>query len=120
MRRKNYYAFAAFKALLDPPHRVEAAGGEPGKPSVLAGVNRENDALNVLVGNLKSKDDRLSATVKNLPWDGPSDFELLVVDAGHDLSVGRRGPLPDGGRIDLPAASPAVLLLKVRKAKPRS
>ena len=30
MPRKNYYAFVAFKALLDTPARVQCSGGEPG------------------------------------------------------------------------------------------
>ena len=75
--------------------------------------------MNVLVANLNSPDDRLAVTVKNLPWEGESEFEVLAVDTERDLAVVQRGPLPELGSVDLPAKGPAVFLIKVRKTKTR-
>jgi hypothetical protein len=115
--KKTYHAFRAFKALLDHPARLAVEGNRPGGLAAAAGIAADGRELAVLLSNYRPGDRRMEVTVENLPWTGPSECELLVLDAARNLE-----PLPaqsaHGPRIqlvqDLPA--PGVLLIHVRSA----
>ncbi|MCY3018951.1 MAG: hypothetical protein NTW87_07985 [Planctomycetota bacterium] len=114
--RKNFYAMKAFRLLLDTPVRVHAAGAQPSRLSVCAGLNREKSEAGILIGNLRLTDQPLRVTVQGLPWQGQTRFGLAVVDSAHNLETIRSGVLPDGP-LDLSTdlKAPAVGLLKLRR-----
>jgi hypothetical protein len=114
--RKTYYAFRAFKALVDHPLRLAVEGGTAGEMATVAGLSSDGRELAVVISNFRSPKGRIELTCDNLPWSGPSEYELLVLDDTRDLeSMDKRSV--KGPRIsivhELPA--PAVMLLYVRK-----
>jgi len=115
--KKTYHAFRAFKALVDHPARVMVEGGRPGELAAAAGITADGRELAVVISNYRSPDGRVELDFENLPWTGPSECELLLLDQTHDLAP-LREQTADGPKIrilqDLPA--PAVLLVYVRKA----
>jgi hypothetical protein len=114
--KKTFFAFKAFKTLLDAPLRVEARGSVPGRLAACAGVSRDRTQAMVLIGNFRSPDDRIDLTMKNLPWEGAASYEVLVVDAEYDLKQVRRGELPANEfKLALDLKAPSVALIKLRK-----
>jgi xylan 1,4-beta-xylosidase len=112
--RKNFYAMKAFRRLLDTPLRVEVSGGRPDALAACAGLNRAKTEAGLLIGNYRlASPPRL--VVRNLPWNGPTQFELFVVDATRNLEAARRGTLPPEG-LDLAAElkAPAVVLVTLK------
>lgn len=116
--RKPFYVMKAFRTLLDTPHRVEAAGGEPGRLALAAGVNADKTAATVLVANYRSDRKRVDLAVANLPWAGPAACEVFILDASRDLEKCEAFAAPGGElhvALDLPA--PSVGLVTIRKAQ---
>jgi len=115
--KKNFYAFKAFRAVLDTPHRVEATGGEAGRLAVLAGVDAAKQEATILLSHYREATGPITVEVKNLPWEGATGVEVLVADAARDLAKVQAVELPAKAlklTVDLPA--PAVGLIKLRKA----
>ena len=112
--RKNFYAFKAFRALLDTPRRVGTSLCQAGQVAVCAGANSENSRAAVLLSNFNAVQDAPDLLLRELPWGAPTGFELYLVDAGHDFQLARRGTLDANGRLLLPELkTPAVALLKL-------
>jgi hypothetical protein len=113
--RKTFYAFKAFRSLLDTPVRLgtTCTGVDA---FAAAGTNANRDAVTVLIGSGKGGAERVAITPNGLPWRGPTGYEVLVVDADHDLDVVTSGTLPAGAtRLDVPLRKPSVVLIKLRK-----
>lgn len=83
--RKTYYAFLAFRRLLDTPLRLKATGGTAGQSIVAAGMSEDRKVVRVLVANYASEAKRAQFVVERLPWDGATQYELRRLDATHDL-----------------------------------
>jgi hypothetical protein len=115
--KKTYYAFLGFKALVDHPLRVAVQGGKPGELAAVAGLSADSGALLLLVSNFNSADRLIEVSLANLPWQGASQCELLMLDDRHDLERVRMLPA-EGSKLqivqDLPA--PGVFLIRVRRA----
>jgi hypothetical protein len=117
--KKTYHAFRAFKALADHPDRRAVEGGEPGELSAAAGMTADGRELALVVSNYRSNDGRMELSVEHLPWTGPTECELLLLNETGDLKpLGKRTLERAKVEIvqDLPA--PGVLLAYVRKAVP--
>jgi len=113
--RKTYHAFRAFKALVDHPARVAVDGGKPGELNAAAGLDAAGRELAIIVSNFKSPERQIELAIRNLPWNGPSKYEVLVLDQARNLEPVRKEERPAGAfKIvqDLPA--PGVMLLYVR------
>jgi hypothetical protein len=92
---KNYYAMRAFTRLLETPLRVQAAGGRPDQITICAGTNRDKSAVGVLISNFRGAGP-VRLTVRNLPWQGATRYELAVVNAAHNLEAVCSGTLGAG------------------------
>ncbi|MHB1036679.1 MAG: GH39 family glycosyl hydrolase [Pirellulales bacterium] len=116
--KKTFYAMKAFKLLTDTPARVAAEGGQSSGMAIAAGLNRDKTELRVLVSNYKSAGGSVKLTVKNVPWDSPTEWEMFIVDAQHDLERVRVGVFSGNGLTwseTMPA--PSVYLIKLRKSQ---
>jgi xylan 1,4-beta-xylosidase len=112
--RKNYYAFKAFRGLLDTPRRVKAPPCEAGHVAVCAGLDSANTRAAILLSNFNPPTDASNLVLRGLPWRGQTGFELYLVDANHDLQLARRGTLGSDGHLDLSELkAPSVALLKL-------
>ena len=114
--KKTFYAFKAFKALLDTPLRVEARGSESGRLAVAAGMARDKASATLLASNLRSAQDKVTLAVKNLPWGGPAAYEVFILDAARDLEKVRAGTSPAGDfTLSEDLKPPGVCLITLRK-----
>ncbi len=113
--KKNFYAFKAFRMLLDTPLRVETPGPEEGKIAWSAGLGRDGKEASVLLSCFFAPPERPALVIRNLPWKAPARFEVFLVDGSHDLALTRSGVLGAGGRLALPELKdPSVVLVKLR------
>jgi hypothetical protein len=112
--RKNYYAFRAFRMLLDTPIRVQTPTASSGHIAIGAGLNFAGDAASVLLSNFSTGGPISDLVLKSLPWGASSRFELYLVDDRRDLELVRSGPLSSDNRLALPElVAPSVALLKL-------
>ena len=115
--RKNYYAFKAFRQLLDCPMRVATPPAEAGKVTLCAGRNENGTAAAILVSNFIAPETSFAIVPAGLPWAGASRFEVLKLDGERDLQSIRGGQLQQGQAITLDKfEAPAVVLIKLGPA----
>lgn len=117
--KKTYYAFLAFKALVDHPVRLATDVARPGELAVLSGLSTDGRKLAVLVSNYRSPGVKVELTCDHLPWKGPGEYELLLLDDSRNLESVAKGTF-QGSKVsivrNLPA--PSVMLAYVRKGHP--
>ena len=112
--RKNFYAFKAFRTLLDTPRRVKTHPCEAGHIAVCAGLNHENTRAAILLSNFSAPDGATDIVIRGLPWSAQTGFELYLVDGSHDFQFARRGTLGTDGHLALSELkAPAIALLKL-------
>ena len=114
--KKTYYAFQAFKALVDHPARLTVqGGGTPGQIATLAGLSSDGRELAVIISNYRGSLGRIELICDNLPWKGASEYEILVLDDTRNLeSMGKRTASGPHVSIMHELPAPAVMLLYVR------
>ncbi len=118
--KKNFYAFKAFRVLLDTPLRVRTPRPEKGGVAVCAGIGREGARAAVLLSKFYARPGSTELAIRNLPWAGPTGFEVYLVDARRDFDLVRRGTLDEGGNLALPELkAPSVVLVKLFGKKAR-
>jgi xylan 1,4-beta-xylosidase len=116
--KRTFYAFRAFRELLDTPWRVKAVSEQPERVAVVAGLGADKRCAGILVSNDNSTEEQFALSLRNRPWSGETDYELLLVDASHELTpaaCGRLGPSEDLVHVTLKA--PAVGLIKLRASE---
>jgi xylan 1,4-beta-xylosidase len=112
--RKNFYAFKAFRTLLDTPRRVKTPPCEAGHIAVCAGLNPESTRAAILLSNFSAPDGATDIVIRGLPWSAQTGFELYLVDGSHDFQFARRGTLGTDGHLALSELkAPAIALLKL-------
>jgi len=97
--KKTFFAMKAFKGLLDTPERVSVEGDLPEGVAVCAGLSSDRRRMGILVANPSLDRATLRLRVRNLPWTSGAAYQVLRVDAGHDLAPVRSGDLPVGGEV---------------------
>lgn len=112
--QKTFYAFRAFRALLDTPRRVQTPTCEPGKVAICAGLDSGATCAGVLLSNFAAPETPTELRFRQLPWTASTRFELYLVDALHDFQLARGGTLGPDGRVTLSELKPpSVVLLKL-------
>jgi xylan 1,4-beta-xylosidase len=118
MPQKNYYAFKAFRQLLNTPLRVATPESGPGRLTFCAGLGSDAKSAALLASNFDSAETRVNLSLTGLPWEGPTHFEVLRVDAARDLARAEAGELAPGQILELSGLSaPVVVLVKLRAAQ---
>ena len=112
--RKTFYAFKAFRTVLDTPRRVRTAPCEAGRVAVCAGLNSASTRAAILLSNFDTAGAGPDLVLRALPWNTATAYELYLVDARSDFQLARRGTLGADGRLAVPELkAPAVALLKL-------
>ncbi len=112
--RKNFYAFKAFRTLLDTPRRVKTPPCEAGHVAVSAGLNPESTRAAILLSKFSAPDAVTDLVVRGLPWRAQTRFELYLVDSSHDFQLTRRGTFETNGQLALSELkTPAIALLEL-------
>jgi xylan 1,4-beta-xylosidase len=117
--QKTYYAFKAFRELLNTPRRVATPPGAPGQVTLGAGLSADGQSACLLAANFNAPGDQLVLGLSHLPWPEPTHFEVLRVDAGRNLALVREGELAAGQPLKLEGGpAPSVTLIKLRRGSP--
>ena len=112
--QKTFYAFRAFRELLDTPRRVQTPPCAAGHVASCAGLNLSGTSAAVLLSNFNSAGTPTELVLRGLPWSAPTQFAIKLVDATHEAQEVRHGTLPPVGPLTLPELkAPAVILLKL-------
>lgn len=114
--KKSYFAFKAFRRILDTPRRVAAQGDDREKGlAVLAGLSADNSRAGILISNHEAPCQTYQILIRGLPWHGGTVCTRYDVDEKHDLDPVAEAKLPPSDTLLLvvPAASPSVSLLEL-------
>ena len=115
--RKTFYAFKAFRMLLDTPVLVALKEIDAGKSICAVGKNEGNTAVTLMLSNYKNPDAFYEIRLTNLPWSGPGNCEIFVVDEKHNLEItGKQsfsGPLPT---LRIPSQTSSVVVVRATKS----
>jgi len=109
--QKTFYAFRAFRALLDTPRRVHTPVCERGKVAVCAGLDVEGKRAGVLLSNFSTTGGLPELSLRELPWPGSTRFDLYLLDAAHDFELVRSGSVQGERQLVLPELTPASVVL---------
>ena len=110
--QKAYYAFLAFRRLLDSPNRLPVEVAKDATVRVLAGVSDDKRTVRVLLSNPSKQAGTVQIKLKNLPWKGSSQYEQQVVDARYDLEpVGAPKTITSPSLTEELASQSVVLLI---------
>lgn len=114
--KKTYYSFLAFAQLMQTPQRVSLTSGQPGNHFGLAGLNDAHTELRILVSRQIASTDSQPLTIENLPWNGPSEMQVLHLDESHQLEVIQAAKF-EASEKSLTVVFPGngVVLVKLRK-----
>ena len=108
---KNFYAFKAFRTLIDTPRRVKTPPCQAGAIALCAGLDEGNTHAAVLLSNFNTQDGDTGLTPSQLPWSGPTKYDLYVVDADRDLQLAGQGTLGPNGRLQINELKPPAVVL---------
>lgn len=126
--KKTYYSFLAFAELAEHPARLEVSGTTRGEVEALAGIDDGGGEISLMIGSYRPPTppfpapaeaglSRASVCVENVPWDGPSEVEVSVVNGGLDLGTVLKEARGKGDvRLDVDLSPPSVTLVTVRRA----
>ena len=83
--RKNFWAFKAFRSLLDHARRVRTTPNDPHTGyALLAGLAETPEAAMLLV-NCRAREHTFVITVRNWPWKGNAVCKRYVLDHSRNL-----------------------------------
>jgi len=114
--RKTFYAFKAFRMLLDTPVLIEVKEIEAGKSIYAAGKNEENSEVTIMLSNYQNPKATYDFKLSNLPWSGNSTIEVFVVDEKYNLeckekhSIRRSLPV-----LTIKSQTSSVVVVKIKK-----
>ncbi|HEY3282336.1 MAG TPA: hypothetical protein VGN26_08700 [Armatimonadota bacterium] len=132
--KKSFYAFKAFRELLDTPNRVALQAPAEGSWAAIAGLSADRASASVMLSHwgVVPAGNRGSAepvrqppparerppvlSLSHLPWTGDTVAEVFAVDATHNLErLSRQVLTGDSPHLELPAAAPTVLLVRLTR-----
>ena len=115
--KKTFYAFKAFRALLDAPLRIAISGMQPGRLSASASVSTNRNEAMILLSDTSSSPGEHSLSGKNWPWPGGALAEIFILDATRNLERTRTERLPESAwKLQLQTQPPAVTWIRFRSA----
>jgi hypothetical protein len=116
--KTTFYAFKAFRELLDTPRRVRAQGGVEGAVAILAGTAADRNRVHVLVSNFRHAGEQFELAWDALPWPGLAAFSVFQVTPGaglREVQRGRTAPEQPGLGFRLPAPGVALIRLEATR-----
>jgi len=86
--QKPYYAFKAFKLLLETPNRLDCTGSNKFGYAVMAGKSDDESVVTILISDFNSSYGGYKLEVRNLPWGNkPFRYERYLLDDTHNLEL---------------------------------
>jgi len=114
--QKPYFAFLAFRRMLDSPNRLGVDLSPDAAVKVLAGISDDKQTVRILMTNPTKNAQSVQITLANLPWKGPSRYEQQVVDDRYDLQSVSGAHTSSSTVLKQDVAGQSVVLLTIRAA----
>ena len=114
--KTTFFAFKAFRRLLDTPLRVNAQGSDVEQGfAVLAGLAPDKSRANILISNYHANYTTYEFYVRGLPWSEETVVARQVVDQAHELDAVATERFSGGNTliITAPGAASSVYLLEL-------
>ena len=110
-----FYAFRAFKWLLETPWRVKAEGNDPDSGLAIgAGRDEVGSQANILISNENAAIEQAQLSISNIPWLMDTRVEVYLQDATHPLESIRVEQFKGSEtQLRLPCRPGSVYLLKL-------
>ncbi|HZZ73084.1 MAG TPA: hypothetical protein VFE24_12590 [Pirellulales bacterium] len=116
---KTFYAFLAFRKLLETPDGVATHGHVTGEIAHCAGFNADKTQLNLLLSKYRGGENDFDFTFKSIPWTGGSIAEFYLLDAQHNLDKIQTVRLGEtASKLRCTLATPGILLVRLSPAHP--
>jgi len=111
--RKAYYAFKAFRMLLDTPIRVSCNDSSDKSLAVIAGLSEDNRQATILISNYGSEFNSYNITFTSWPWrERQIAYQIYMLDHTYDLELVNHGKINSKSSLTLEAVdSPSVCLI---------
>lgn len=112
---KTFYAFKAFKFLLDTPERVATARPAPSGPTSIAGLSPDKRQATILISNYGTECNHYEVRLENLPWRKGVIYKEYVLDKDHNLALVKTGTIA-GTNAVLPedVQVPSVCMIRLK------
>jgi xylan 1,4-beta-xylosidase len=114
--QKAYFAFLAFRRMLDSPNRLGANFAPDAAVKALAGISEDKQTVRILMTNPTKNAQSVQITLANLPWKGPSRYEQQVVNDRYDLQSVGGAHTSSSTVLKQEVAGQSVVLLTIRAA----
>ena len=86
--QKPFYAFKAFKLLLETCNRLICTGSDESGYAVMAGKSDDDKIVTVLISDVNSEYGGYRLEVNNLPWRNKAfKYERYLLDDSHNLEL---------------------------------
>ncbi len=115
---KPYYAFLAFRRLLDSPNRIAMGPVDDDAVTALAGISDDGRMVRILMSNRSKRARRFHIKLDGLPWKGPSQCQRQVVDDRYDLEEDHATKIFSSSSLAEELDGQSVLLLTIQPATP--
>jgi xylan 1,4-beta-xylosidase len=117
---KAFYAFKAFKMLLDTQDRVYCSGSDKDGYGTIAGISDDSRSVTILVSDYRSGFNKYYLIVQNLPWGNvPFVYERYIINETCNLELVDSKQLQgESFSITNDMASPSVHLIRLSVIKP--
>jgi xylan 1,4-beta-xylosidase len=112
--QKPYYAFLAFRRVLDTPNRLAVDLAPEGTVKVLAGMSEDKRTVRILMTNPSKISQTVQIKLQGLPWKGPSNYEQQLVSDRYDLQSVEGTKTSSSSTFKQDVAGQSVVLLTIR------
>jgi len=115
--KKTFYAFRAFRAMLETPIRVGADEPYAGGTWWMGGLNVARNKSAILVAIPKGAKSIETLRVSGLPWTSPTFVEVHVMNSEHDFALDSAERRAGANfLLSLKLAVPSVALVRLKPA----
>ncbi len=114
--KTTFFAFKAFRRVLDTPVRVKAMGGDMEQGfGVLAGLARDKSRASILVSNYRADYNAYEISARNLPWGSETMVTRVAVDQDHEWETAATERLAGDNPVVIraPGATSSVYLFEL-------
>jgi xylan 1,4-beta-xylosidase len=115
--QKPYYAFLAFRKMLDTPNRLFVDAPASNVITALAGLSGDGDMIRILISNRAAGPRRIELKLSGLPWSGSSQCKAEIVDDHHDLTIVDPEQVSSSASFEEEVGRQSVLLLTIQPSR---
>ena len=113
-KRKNYFAFNAFRTMLDTANRVMTTPNDAETGYAVLAGRGDGPSANVLLANFRARNADFKLTISSWPWQDAAVCRCYLLDYDRNLTLTREIRLDvDNHTVDLCMPAPAFCLLRI-------